>query len=160
MSLLNDALRAAEQRQGRPDVSTAYTGQVNRQPAAHRWLVPVMALLLVILVVVAVYGYFFRAPVTQSQVTERTENAQNETADEPMPAETPVVSKQVSDPAPKAEPESELAQTPEPKRCWQRIQMIAQYLTRRRRQKPPAQSPKLSPQSHKPSLRLPTLRRY
>ncbi|WP_286221792.1 MSHA biogenesis protein MshN [Marinobacter apostichopi] len=96
MSLLNDALRAAEQRQGRTDVSTAYTGQVNRQPAARRWLVPVMALLLVILVVVAVYGYFFRIPVAPT----------------PAPPAAPEVPKQLSDSAPKAEVESEPEQAP------------------------------------------------
>ncbi len=108
MSLLNDALRAAEQRQGRPDVSTAYTGQVNRQPAARRWLVPVMAVLLVILVVVVVYGYFFRTPVAEIQVTERTAA--------PAPAATPEVTELPSDPAATAESESELghAHDPEP----------------------------------------------
>lgn len=143
MSLLNDALRAAEQRQGRTDVSTAYTGQVNRQPAARRWLVPVMALLLVILVVVAVYGYFFRIPVAPT----------------PAPPAAPEVPKQLSDSAPKAEVESEPEQAPGPRQCWRRVQVTPHYLTRCRRQKPPAQSPKLSRQSHKPSLRFPTLRR-
>ncbi|WP_203301751.1 MSHA biogenesis protein MshN [Marinobacter sediminum] len=106
MSLLNDALRAAEQRQGRPEVSTAYTGQVNRQPAARRWLVPVMAVLLVILVVVVVYGYFFRTPVAEIQVTERTAA--------PAPAAVPEVTEQPSDPASTAESESGHAPEPEP----------------------------------------------
>lgn len=114
MSLLNDALRAAEQRQGRPDVSSVYTGQVNRQPATGRWLVPVLALLLVTLSIVAVYGFFFRTPVAEIQVTERTESAESELAVEPMPVPAPEASNQLSDPAPKAEPESELGQTPEP----------------------------------------------
>lgn len=108
MSLLNDALRAAERRQGQPDVSAAYTGQVNRQPAARRWLVPIMALLLVILVVVAVYGYFFRTPVAEMQVTERT-------AAPLPPAAAQEVPKQPSDPAPKAEVDSESGQAPEPR---------------------------------------------
>ncbi len=106
MSLLNDALRAAEQRQGRPDVSTAYTGQVNRQPAARRWLVPVMAVLLVILVVVVVYGYFFRTPVAETQVTERTAP--------PAPAAAPEVPKLPSDLAATAEAELGHAPDPEP----------------------------------------------
>ena len=61
MSLLNDALRAAEQRQNRPEVTGAYTGQVHQQPAQRRWLVPLMILLLVLAVGVAVYGLYFRA---------------------------------------------------------------------------------------------------
>ncbi|MEP2615856.1 tetratricopeptide repeat protein [Marinobacter alexandrii] len=118
MSLLNDALRAAEQRQGRPDVSSAYTGQVNRQPAARRWLVPVMTLLLVILVVVAVYGYFFRTPVAEIQVTERTASVkstesgeiESESAAAPLPAAAPEVPQQLSGQVPNAvspEPPSE-----------------------------------------------------
>ena len=52
MSLLNDALRAAEQRQGRPPAPAAYTGQAAVAPAAGRhavWLIlAVLALLLLI----------------------------------------------------------------------------------------------------------------
>lgn len=112
MSLLNDALRAAEQRQNRPEVTGAYTGQHQQQPAQRRWLVPLMILLLVLAVAVAVYGLYFRAgaqpgvPLTeepQAPIESRTV-----VADEARQTE-------VSSPVPNSESEPKPEPQPEPK---------------------------------------------
>lgn len=57
MSLLNDALRAAEQRQNRPEVATAYTGQVRGKQPGRKvlWLV----VLLLVAVLAAVSAIWF-----------------------------------------------------------------------------------------------------
>lgn len=49
MSLLNDALKAAEQRQNRPQISSAYTGQAQAQPATRSRLPLVLFLLVIVL---------------------------------------------------------------------------------------------------------------
>lgn len=73
MSLLNDALRAAEQRQKKPEAPAAYTGQGSAVPArAANRLVPV--LMAVVFVLMAVAGYSLLA-VDQSA----PETAQGET---------------------------------------------------------------------------------
>jgi len=56
MSLLNDALRAAEQRQQKPEAPAAYTGQGSAVPARKNRLVPVLSLLVVVLATVAGYA--------------------------------------------------------------------------------------------------------
>lgn len=94
MSLLNDALRAAEQRQNRPDVAAAYTGQARTQQRQRRWLLPVLVLLIAISVAIAGYAVLF------------TNNTPAPVAAEPMPVQTAV-------PAPEAEPEAVSAPTPE-----------------------------------------------
>lgn len=59
MSLLNDALRAAEARQQRPDVPAAYRGGAAGLPQERRWLVPVVVLLLLLLLASG-YALFVR----------------------------------------------------------------------------------------------------
>ncbi|SFN41628.1 tetratricopeptide repeat protein [Marinobacter pelagius] len=56
MSLLNDALRAAEQRQQKPEAPAAYTGQGYAVPARKSRLVPVLLGLVVVLASVAGYA--------------------------------------------------------------------------------------------------------
>lgn len=80
MSLLNDALRAAEQRQNRPNVAGAYTGQGQPAETPRRWIVPVLALLLIAAVAVAVYGLFFRAQVATVQASAPVESESARTA--------------------------------------------------------------------------------
>lgn len=58
MSLLNDALRAAEQRQQKPAAPAAYTGQGPAVPARGSPLVPVLVVLVIVLAVVAGYALF------------------------------------------------------------------------------------------------------
>ncbi|MBW7472994.1 MSHA biogenesis protein MshN [Marinobacter sp. M216] len=68
MSLLNDALRAAEQRQKRPDVAAAYTGQSFVPRKQRRWLLPVSVVLTALVVATAVYEYSFRDQSIESDV--------------------------------------------------------------------------------------------
>jgi MSHA biogenesis protein MshN len=76
MSLLNDALRAAEQRQKRPAVATAYVGQNHSRQGSRRWLTPLLLLIITILAVVALYGRFNRDSVKTFEVAEyKTESA-------------------------------------------------------------------------------------
>ncbi|MGF2736651.1 tetratricopeptide repeat protein [Marinobacter sp. DUT-1] len=56
MSLLNDALRAAEQRQQKPEAPAAYTGQRYTVPPRKNRLVLVLSLLVVVLASVAGYA--------------------------------------------------------------------------------------------------------
>ncbi|WP_372988101.1 tetratricopeptide repeat protein [Marinobacter sp.] len=56
MSLLNDALRAAEERQQKPEAPRAYTGQGYAVPARRSRLVPVLMLFVVVLAAVAGYA--------------------------------------------------------------------------------------------------------
>ena len=85
MSLLNDALRAAEQRQNRPEVASAYTGQVQHPTGERRWLVPAMILLLVLTVAVAVYGFLFRSgePASQTKALPSTSGVDSEPQPQP-----------------------------------------------------------------------------
>lgn len=115
MSLLNDALRAAEQRQNRPEVTGAYTGQVHPQPAQRRWLIPTMALLLVLAVAVAVYGFLFRAdapavPATEMPTPEKAPEPM-QTAQAPAPA---VAEEQPKTTEPNLQTESRVMASSEP----------------------------------------------
>ena len=57
MSLLNDALRAAEQRQNRPEVAGAYTGQVSAKGRGKSWLWAIVLLLAAGLIAVSAYWF-------------------------------------------------------------------------------------------------------
>lgn len=73
MSLLNDALRAAEQRQNRPDVTAAYTGQRHVPPKPRRWRLPVVLLVVPLVVAAAGYGVFFGDATTGPTVVDSVE---------------------------------------------------------------------------------------
>lgn len=60
MSLLNDALRAAEARQQRPDVPAAYKGGAAGLPQERRWVMPVMVVLPLLLLLALGYALFVR----------------------------------------------------------------------------------------------------
>lgn len=94
MSLLNDALRAAEQRQNRPDVASAYTGRVEAGASSRRWLIPVIAVGLGLAVAGGGYALWFEQGESNPVVTE------------PAPPTTPT---------PKPEPQAPASTvTPEP----------------------------------------------
>ncbi|MBW0149333.1 tetratricopeptide repeat protein [Marinobacter arenosus] len=92
MSLLNDALRAAEQRQNRPGVAAAYTGQSTAIRTQRRWLMPVTVMLVAALTAAAVYGFLFRdedrAPVVVKSAPTPAMNVSEAqpTTREPEPA--------------------------------------------------------------------------
>jgi len=70
MSLLNDALRAAEQRQQRPNAPGAYTGQaVQGGQGGRRWLT-VFVLLLVSAVALLGFFWFVDAPSPAPEVPQ------------------------------------------------------------------------------------------
>lgn len=120
MSLLNDALRAAEQRQQKPEAPAAYTGQAYSAPARKSRLVPVLAMLVAVLSVVAGYALLADnqgvpetaqagAPDSLPPVLEQPENSSKEPTVDPepeapgleVPAEPPVTETvQVKDPEP------------------------------------------------------------
>ncbi|HTN34559.1 MAG TPA: hypothetical protein VL091_11190 [Marinobacter sp.] len=98
MSLLNDALRAAEQRQNRPEMAAAYVGQSPSRRRPRRWLVPFLFLIIAILAVVVFYGFFSRdsgnAPLIEVAVADvagkesvppRKSNADNQSNDAEIP---------------------------------------------------------------------------
>lgn len=60
MSLLNDALRAAEQRQNRPEAPGAYTGQAATDGRRGPWLWVIVLLLMAGLVATSVYWFQIR----------------------------------------------------------------------------------------------------
>ncbi|MBZ2170201.1 tetratricopeptide repeat protein [Marinobacter sp. F4216] len=134
MSLLNDALRAAEQRQNRPEGVAAYTGQPGVQPA-RPWRLPVAVLAIA---AVAAGGYMLldreqnvpsgvmeASPVVVPPAQERvaSDEAKANVAPTPRPEqEAMVVSDQVvssespaqARPSPEQEPEIEVARVKPP----------------------------------------------
>ena len=118
MSLLNDALRAAEQRQNRPGVAGAYTGQVPAGGRVNFWLWAVV--LLLVGGVVAGFGYWFQAQgrgeaapavVSAAPVAEPAPEAPDVTAE---PALAKGESGLPREPAPPVEPEAQPEPEPEP----------------------------------------------
>lgn len=93
MSLLNNALRAAEHRQKRPEAATAYVGQNTKRQSSVRWLIPLLLLIILILAVTVLYGLFNREPV-QPRVVEQNEveTAEEATAPavDPLPTSSPI----------------------------------------------------------------------
>jgi MSHA biogenesis protein MshN len=85
MSLLNDALRAAEQRQSQPEVAGAYTGQALAKGPGKSWLWAIVLFLAVGLI--AVSGYWFQA---QNSSEETPAVTRAEPAPEPEPVAQPV----------------------------------------------------------------------
>ena len=104
MSLLNDALKAAEQRQNRPQVSRAYTGQAQAQPAP-RSKMPLLAVVLVLMVAAVAVAWWWLAgqEAKESPVPSATQVA--EPAEPQPPAPVQPVPAQAE--APVAEPEPE-----------------------------------------------------
>jgi|SRR5690554_113646 len=114
MSLLNDALRQAEQRQNKPQVSAAYTGQA-AQAAGGSKVVPVLIVLLVLALLAAGVAWWLLAENTAEPTVEATETVvQSEPVSRPIkPAEPEPVG--ASEPAaPIAEPVTVEAPKPEP----------------------------------------------
>lgn len=93
MSLLNDALRAAEQRQNRPDVASVYTGQAQVPQRRQRWWLPVLLLLIVMCAAAAFYYGFLISG--NAEVPTVSDNEHREYV-----AEAPVVTESVAGAAP------------------------------------------------------------
>ena len=72
MSLLNDALRQAEQRQNKPQVSAAYTGQTAQTTGGSR-AVPVLIVLLVLALLAAGIAWWLLAKNSAGPTIEATE---------------------------------------------------------------------------------------
>ncbi|WP_303287219.1 tetratricopeptide repeat protein [Marinobacter sp. SS8-8] len=106
MSLLNDALRAAEQRQNRPGEAGPYTGQV---PAGGRINFRLWAIVILSLGgVVAGFGYWFQA---QSGGEAAPAVVSAAPVAEPAP---PVEPEAQPEPQPEPESEADIAKAPEP----------------------------------------------
>jgi MSHA biogenesis protein MshN len=93
MSLLNDALRAAEQRQKRPEVAAAYVGQTARRQSSARWLIPLLLLVIAILAVAVLYERFSQESAQPLMVGQGEAEATTEAAAPvaaPLPASPPM----------------------------------------------------------------------
>ena len=78
MSLLNNALREAEERQRRPDITGAYTGVVHEGHSGQRWLVVLVCLLVLGLAAAGLYWFFMMNP----SAPERSEGSAGGIAEE------------------------------------------------------------------------------
>ena len=123
MSLLNDALRQAEQRQNKPQVSAAYTGQTAEATSGSR-AVPVLIVLLVLALLAAGVAWWLLAKNSAEPAVEATETvAQSEPVQpqpikpaEPEPVAAPEPAATIAEPvtveAPKPEPAVKVAEAP------------------------------------------------
>ena len=123
MSLLNDALRQAEQRQNKPQVSAAYTGQTAQATGGSR-AVPVLIVLLVLALLAAGVAWWLLAKNSAEPTVETTETvAQIEPVQpqpikpaEPEPVAAPEPAATIAEPvtvaAPKPEPAVKVAEAP------------------------------------------------
>ena len=118
MSLLNDALRAAEQRQNRPDVASAYTGRVEAGASSRRWLIAVIAVGLGLAVAGGGYALWFEQGESNQVVTEPAPPTTPAPKPEPRaPASTVTpepVDSSVAEPQPEAAAPSSSVLEPEP----------------------------------------------
>jgi MSHA biogenesis protein MshN len=110
MSLLNDALKAAEQRQNRPHISSAYTGQAQAQPVTRSRL-PLVLFLLVI-VIAAGFGAWWWLTGQHPKETQQEFVPLVVETSEPAPAESPEQQQAVAEPEP--EPITPVAEVIEP----------------------------------------------
>lgn len=112
MSLLNDALKAAEQRQNRPQISSAYTGQAQAQPATRSRL-PLVLFLLVIVLAAGGGVWWWLAGQHTSETQEEPLPPVAETS-EPEPAEPPEPQQAVVKADPEPEPITPVEEVIEP----------------------------------------------
>ncbi|MCG7201396.1 tetratricopeptide repeat protein [Marinobacter pelagius] len=143
MSLLNDALRAAEKRQQKPEAPAAYTGQGYTVPTGKNRLVPVLLMLVVVLAAVSGYALMggnqgvpetaeapeslppvsvqsadnaTESPVHQEQEDRDAEVAAEKPAAEPVNVREPEpITAKVAEEAPESAPGNAPAPAPEPK---------------------------------------------
>jgi len=137
MSLLNNALREAEERQRRPGVTGAYTGVVHERQGGRRWLVLLLFVVLLSAAAVGLYWFVVETPplVETPLPIETAETDSDKSVDDapeanaaqgevdrlvavsPDVVELPVPA-QVPKPAPEPEPEpldmAEPEKSPEP----------------------------------------------
>jgi len=121
MSLLNNALREAEQRQSRPDVAGAYTGAVQHNREGPPRLIFLVVLVILVLAGVGVYWFGTTGPAMQETPAvvpqPDREQGQVERIAVEKPDEDEAVaqqSKAVTEPAPERllEPEPEVVEQP------------------------------------------------
>ncbi|PPK51818.1 MSHA biogenesis protein MshN [Marinobacter persicus] len=113
MSLLNDALKAAEQRQNRPQVSRAYTGQAQGQPP-QRSKAPLLAVLLaVVLAGVGVGWWVMGQPLAEPPRQAAAEAPVPTVRPEPV-VEVPKEKPKAAAPQPEPEPIQPVAQLTKP----------------------------------------------
>lgn len=107
MSLLNNALREAEERQRRPQVTGAYTGAVEQGRSGPRWPVVVIVLLALGLLAAGIYWVLVISPEPSAATDTLALTSDNGQVERPQPdlAREPAI---VPQPAP------ELAAKPEP----------------------------------------------
>ncbi|OAN87554.1 hypothetical protein A8B84_15295 [Marinobacter sp. EhC06] len=152
MSLLNDALRAAEQRQNRPEVAAAYVGHSQR-PGNRRYGLWILVLLAAVLIGASVF-WFITRDSGEAMPAEVSTRPASETVSEPNtggnavsgnvpvdsqpadvrqvaeePVASPVGNEPVSEPPPAPEPDT--AAPPEPK-AQEVAQKVAQEVTQER----------------------------
>ncbi|PTB92632.1 MSHA biogenesis protein MshN [Marinobacter flavimaris] len=147
MSLLNDALRAAEQRQSRPEVAAAYAGH-SRPPGNRRYGLWILVLLAAVLIGASVFWFMTRdsgeampAQVSTGPASETVSEpntgehagsgnvpVDSQPADVRQVAEQPVASPIGNEPVrePPPAPEPDAAAPPEPK-----AQEMAQKVTQK-----------------------------
>ena len=113
MSLLNDALKAAEQRQNRPQVSRAYTGQTQGQPTKRSKAPLLVVLLAVVLAGGGVGWWVMGQPSAQAPAQAITEAPLPPAQSEPV-AEVSEEKQKAEAPLPKPEPIQPVAQLAEP----------------------------------------------
>ena len=147
MSLLNDALRAAEQRQSRPEVAAAYAGH-SRPPGNRRYGLWILVLLAAVLIGASVF-WFMTRDSGEAMPAQVSTGPASETVSEPntgehagsgnvpvdsqpadvrqvaeQPVASPIGNEPVSEPPPAPEPDA--AAPPEPK-----AQEMAQKVTQK-----------------------------
>ncbi|NWO04392.1 MAG: MSHA biogenesis protein MshN [Alteromonadaceae bacterium] len=122
MSLLNDALKAAEQRQNRPQISGAYTGQALAEPARRGWLPWLLVFLLLALIGAGAAWWWLQGNTEQSPQTGFAANPAEPTAPEATVAEGTGQEpgpEPIPEPSPQSQPEPE--PVPEPVQPIQKI---------------------------------------
>ncbi len=157
MSLLNDALRAAEQRQNRPDVASAYTGRVEAGASSRRWLIPVIAVGLGLAVAGGGYALWFEQGEGNQVVTEPAPPTTPAPKPEPQaPASTVTpepVDSSVAEPQPEAAAPSPSVLEPEPVPSAPESEVTATALTApEERAEPQAPAPGVAQREQPPEV--------
>jgi len=125
MSLLNNALREAEERQRRPEVTGAYTGAVQQGSGRQPWLVILVLLLITGLVGAAVYWFTMRTPSPEGLQTPAVADGgdgQVERRSDPASQPEPEVEPETEQTLPEAE--AAAPQVPEPQQAESGIENV------------------------------------
>lgn len=121
MSLLNNALREAEERQRRPDITGAYTGIVHEGHNGPRWLVVLVCLLALGLAAAGLYWFVMMNPSAPERTGESAGHStlasvqQGEVERAPAVNDEAVAPRPVPEPAEPKPPAPELPKSAAPK---------------------------------------------